>query len=339
MNKKKEYIIEYTSTDGNIVEPYSGSTSPFVDTNRNNIPIISNIYKNGKGIIKLEKECYQIGLEAFYQCSSLSDIAIPDKVTTIWSRAFYKCSSLTGITIPNLVTFIGKNAFYYCSSLTGITIPDSVTTIGQCAFRYCTSLTGITIPDKVTFIRDLAFSDCTKLNNISIPNSVTEIDDGTFYNCSSLTGITIPDKVTSIGDHAFRNCSSLTGITIPDSVTTIGQGAFAYWTGATSTDIIHFPNEQLKIKYFESGYSFYNWESLTSVTIPDKVTKIGIWAFCRCTKLSKITVLPETPPTLGTDVFSSIASNAVIYVPSGSVDVYKSATNWSTYANKIQAIS
>ena len=339
MQKKKEYIIEYTSSDGNKVEPYSGATTPFMDGSSKNIPIISNTYENGKGIIKLQKECKRIGDYAFSDCTKLNNISIPNSVTEIDDGTFYNCSSLTGITIPDKVTSIGDHAFRDCSSLTGITIPDSVTSIGEGAFSGCTSLTGIAIPNSVTSIGERAFRDCSSLTGITIPESVTSIGEGAFWGCTSLVGITIPNLVTFIGKNAFRNCSSLTGITIPDSVTTIGQGAFAYWTGATSTDIIHFPNEQLKIKYFESGYSFYNWESLTSVTIPDKVTKIGIWAFCRCTKLSKITVLPETPPTLGSNAFYDIASNAVIYVPSGSVDVYKSATNWSTYANKIQAIS
>ena len=285
MNKKKEYIIEYTSTDGNIVEPYSGSTSPFVDTNRNNIPIISNIYKNGKGIIKLEKECYQIGLEAFYQCSSLSDITIPDSVTTIMTFAFSGCTSLSGIIIPNSVTSIDNYAFYNCSSLTGIALGNSITSIGKCTFGQCSSLTGITIPDSVTSIGYEAFNQCSSLTEIKISNSVTSINEWTFGSCSSLTGITIPNSVTSIGEYAFGYCEGLTSIIIPESVASIEDCAF-----------------------------IRRENSLTA----------------------SITILRTTPPTLGSSVFNN--SNGKIYVPSGSVDTYKSAANWSNYADIIQAI-
>ena len=197
--------------------PFSGSATPFLDANGNNIPIISNTYKNGKGIIKLQKECYRFGSYVFSGCTSLTSIAIPDSVTSIGAEnAFSRCTSLTSITVPKTITYIGNQAFWGCRSLTGITIPDSVTTIYFRGFCYC----------------------------------------------SKLSIITIPDSVTTIDYSAFSNCS----------------------------------------------------------------------------KLSSITVLPETPPTLGSDAFDSIASNAVIYVPSASLDAYKSADGWSAYVSKIQAI-
>ena len=186
--------IWYTSSNGNIVTPSSSSGNPFIDADGYNISILFNTYKNGKGIIKLEKNCYQLGRSAF------SD-----------------CGSLTSITMPNSVTSIGNNAFSWCTSLTSIAIPNSVTSIGSYAF----------------------------------------------YRCRSLTNITMPNSVTSIGSYAFDNC----------------------------------------------------------------------------TNLSNITIQPETPPALGSMVFRNIAANAVIYVPSGSVDAYKTADNWSTYAGKIQAIT
>ena len=161
-----------------------------------------------------------------YHCKSLTNITIPDSVTSIGNFAFYNCRGLTSITIPDSVTSIGKSAFSLCSSLTSITIPDSVTSIGESAFDSCRSLISITIPDSVTSIEKYAFYGCSSLTSITIPDSVTSIGKYAFYNCSGLTSITIPDSVTSIGNYTFNGCSSLTSITIPDGVNSIGYDVF-----------------------------------------------------------------------------------------------------------------
>ncbi len=96
-----------------------------------------------------------IGSWAFYYCSSLTSITIPNSVTSIGADAFSCCSSLTAITIPNSVTSIGVSVFCRCSSLTSITIPDSVTSIGNDAFYYCSSLTTVTI-DSQTVLSGLS---------------------------------------------------------------------------------------------------------------------------------------------------------------------------------------
>jgi hypothetical protein len=154
--------------------------------------------------------------------------------TSIGYQAFYRCSSITSVTIPNSVTSIGGSAFASCSGLTSIDIPNSVTSIGNDSFSACTSLTSIDIPNSVTSIGDSVFSNCRSITNIVIPNSVTSISDSAFTYCSSITSITIPDSVTSIGQYAFYNCSSLTSIDIPNSVTSIGGGAFRDCNGLTS---------------------------------------------------------------------------------------------------------
>ncbi len=117
------------------------------------------------------------------------------KVTSMGKWAFYDCTSLTSINIPDSVTSIGKWAFGYCENITSIDIPNSVTSIGSFAFYDCTSLTSIEIPDSVTSIGYGAFEGCISLTSVTIGNSVTSISENAFRNCPSLTSITIPQHL------------------------------------------------------------------------------------------------------------------------------------------------
>jgi len=270
-----------------------------------------------------------ISMEAFYYCSGLTSITIPDSVTYIDSQAFYYCTSLTSITIPSSVTSIGEDAFRYCSGLKSVTIGNSVTSIGEGAFWDCKGLTSITIPSSVTSIGSKAFSECSGLTNIYIaadnpsytsengvlynktkttllaaptasgnfliPNSVTTIGGYAFHFRTSLTGVTIPSSVTSIGEGAFWSCSGLTSITIPDSVTSIGVGAFSGCSKLTSITI---PNNVT----FIGGLAFSRCSGLTSVTIGNSVTSIGNSAFANCTSLTSI-VIPNSVTTIHSGAF------------------------------------
>ena len=145
-------------------------------------------------------------------------------VTGIGERAFYNCSSLTSVTIPNSVVTIGNYAFQNCTGLTSVTIGNSVTSIGKGAFYGCENLSSLTIPDNVTSIGERAFEDCKGLTSVTIPGSVTRIEGYTFMDCSGLTSVTIPSSVTGIGSLAFYGCSGLTSFinyaTTPQSIGT-----------------------------------------------------------------------------------------------------------------------
>ena len=174
----------------------------------------------------------------FGKCSNLTNVTLPDTVTSICSKLFSGCSSLVNVNVPNRVTFIGDDVFNG-TSLTSITIPASVTEIGSSAFADCTSLTKIDVASENSnyiSIDGILFSADRKIlhtypagkNDLSyrIPDSVTEIGLGAFTGCSNLTRVTIPNGTIKIGAGAFSECSGLTSVSIPASVATISNAAF-----------------------------------------------------------------------------------------------------------------
>lgn len=210
---------------------------------------------------------------------------------------------------------------------------------------YCDywSATAITIGDCVTTLSaDTQYFAYRPFKAITLPNTITEIPSGDAYSsvfgeCSATT-INIGNAVTSIGDYAFYKCRNLKRLNsntdgvfnIPNSVTTIGGSAFASCSGLTNCTI---PSGVTSI----GSYAFSSCSGLTSIEIPSGVTYIGSSAFNYCTGLTSITVNATTPPTIGYYIFDN-TNNCPIYVPTESVEAYKAATNWSDYANRIQAI-
>ncbi len=202
-----------------------------------------------------------IGGGAFYECTGVTSVTIPDSVTSIGDGAFSWCTGLTSIIIPDSVTSIGVDAFMFCSALMSVTIPNSVTSIRDAAFASCTGLTSVTIGNRVTSIGWAAFAWCAGLASVTIPNSVTSIEYEAFYGCTGLTSIIIPDSVTSIGSSAFYGCTSLTSITIGSSVTSIGGGAFY---GCTNLRGVYFQGNAPS----EVGWNVLSWTSAMVYYLP-----------------------------------------------------------------------
>ena len=205
-------------------------------------------------------------------------------------------------------------------------------TIGEHIVKY-------TLRDPTSF-DNWCFSQCGDIINATIPDSMTSISDGAFWQCQSLTSVTIGNGVTRIGDNTFRNCENLKRVNsdtdgvfnIPNGVTMIDCEAFRYISGVTSVTI---PDSVVTMGY----RAFRFCPNITTVTIGSGITTIGYESFYQCSAITSVIIEATTPPELTNPTLSDwFPGNYPIYVPSGSVDAYKAAANWSDYASRIQAI-
>lgn len=154
-------------------------------------------------------------IEDEFRCNTkLTNVVIPDSVTTIGHCAFEGCINLRSVVVPDSVTIIEPGTFSHCTSLKSIVIPTGVVAIANEAFLCCTNLRDIVIPDGVIIIGDHAFEGCKELTSVVIPDGVTEIREGTFSHCTSLTSVVIPESVREIRKEAFSDCTNLEQISI-----------------------------------------------------------------------------------------------------------------------------
>lgn len=228
----------------------------------------------------------------------VTDLEIPNTVTSVSEYAFYGCSELTSVNIPASVTFIGKDAFYDCD---GVKKAEFASIEALCRIKF-DSYTATPL----RLGRHL-YVDGKEVTDVVIPETITEIGDYTFYNCNYLTSVSIPNSVKSIGTLAFHSCSKLSSIVFPPSVTSIGNNAFSKCSG------------------------------LTSVTLPYGLTSIGQSAFSSCPNLEDVYCYAVNPPT-GTYIFDRRKMEyAILYVPEESIDRYEYSDEWNCFG-KIVAI-
>lgn len=282
----------------------------------------------------------KISNRAFYQCTTITSVLIPDNITAIGQEAFGYCENLEKLTLPNHITEIGYRMLYRCSSLKNIVIPDQVTTVGDYAFQGCSSLEKITIPKRVTSLGDYAFAGCFSLAAIEIGENVTKLGKYSFRGCTSLTHIVLPHSVTSIGNDAFSDCTHLASIDLGNSVTTIGNNAFRGCYRlvevinhsnlnivAGSTDYGRIAEYAIAVHTREcriwnnENYLFYSYGGVNyllgyagnedELVLPDSYNtepyEIYTRAFYDCTNIVRI-VIPQLVINIGEDVFYGCTS-------------------------------
>lgn len=280
----------------------------------------------------------------FAYCKSLEKVTIPQSVRSIDMRAFGDCSALKTINIPNSVLNISSDVFEGCASLQ-YNKYDNAYYLGNESNPYHalikainTDITSCTINNNTKVVLGSAFANCTSMKNINIGNSVTTINNKTFYNCTSLDNVVIPENITYIGMWSFRDCTSLKSISIPDTVTYIEKEAFSgckslvynkynnlYYLGNENNPYLVLtgtPDDSLttckiheNTKLILSG-ALARFYYLESVTVGEKVTRIGSGAFGWCTALKSITI-PDSVTIIDSSAFTSCRSLESIIIPDG----------------------
>jgi len=194
-----------------------------------------------------------IGQSAFKNCSSLTEIVIPNGVTSIGWNAFYWCENLTNVNIPEGIAYIGGNAFNACLNLTEVVLPSSLITIEGCVFSG-TKLADIVIPENVEYIGWGAFPNTITNIEVSEKNGYYSSVDGNLYNKNKTTLVQyassktetefiIPDSVTNILPGAFLFCYNLERVVIPNSVTNMEQNTFLkYYSLTIYCEVAEKPN-------------------------------------------------------------------------------------------------
>lgn len=320
------------------------------------VDIPSNVTYNG-----VTYTVTQIGVEAFYECSELTDLTIPNTIDGIADQ-FIGCTGLTAVNISDLsawckINFASQtaNPLSLCQKLIlngevvkELIIPEDITEIGGWTFRCCTELTSVKIHNSVSKIGRGAFEDCIGLTSITIPESVTEIWDSAFSGCSKLSNIDIHDSVTHIGDLAFYDtewyntniqannvlylgCYCIRGyaygnLAVKTGTRLIADGAFEDCTGITSVNL---PNTLVSI----GTYAFSKCTNLETVSISNSVKDIGLAAFYGCENLQNINVDAGNPSYSSIDgvLFNADKTELVAY-PSGRNGEYSVPDGVKTFA-------
>ena len=297
----------------------------------------------------------------FIDNKEITELVIPDSVTSIGEWPFYGCSSLTSITIPDSVTKIGEGAFSGCSSLTSITIPDSVNEIGYKAFDGCSNIEEITTERWIGYafnnfaglkringkeiINDGSFKFVGDklvwvdrgLSSVSIPATIKSIHPKAFVGCKNIENVNVADlnlwlrsgvdMSSSDGWSLYHNGKLVTNVTIPNGVTEIARGQFCDNKSLTSITI---PNSVTTI----GNIAFYGCSSLYSVTIGNGVTKIGDYAFKGCSSLGSITI-PASVKEIGESAFYNCSSLTSVTIPNSVINICTQAFYGCSELNEV----
>lgn len=297
--------------------------------------------KSGDG--QLSSALTEIGEGAFWACTALTELTLPDGIDRIGDQAFMGCESLASMTFKGEVVQLGASAFEDCVSLTALDLMN-VRSIGSAAMRGCTSLSTISLGSGLTYIGNEAFYGCTgvteyvvssentaytvcegalmtkdetrllaypssaSVGSFTAPLTMTEVDDGAFHSLRYLKEITLPEGFCDYSAWMFRDSVGLERVNFPEwTLADIPEGFFYGCTGLV------YPTEFAGVSNI-GREAFRDCVSLPSVAFDDQLSSVGAYAFAGCTQLESA-VMGQYTSSLGTAAFSGCTKLSAISLP------------------------
>lgn len=309
-------IQDWNFDDDNIKKVYYNSSVVYLKVSVGQEP-------SYEGKLKLE---YSDGTYDELQCSSSSTLTRNDVMNLRNEN-----KTITSFTIGDCVNEIGNAAFYDVDdnyneglifrNVSSINFGKNTTILGAISFgQWKNNSINLVIPYNLTNLEDQAFGGNESLKSVVFENNnLTTLSRGLFSECKNLEHVSLPSNLKELNSDLFAFCDSLSRIDLPSGITKIGDNCF-YFLGSTTPE----PSPTLE-----------------ELDIPSTIQEMGSHIFSNCSSLKRLYVRATTPPTLGSNIFDGIPidKRPTIYVPSESLELYKTATNWEQFSSNIQPIT
>ena len=247
--------------------------------------------ENGQEITDLviPEDVTSVGNNAFVRCEGLKSVTFHDNVTYIGSTAFAYCTGLTTVALPKNMKKLEEYAFSRCSNLASVTIPEGMEDIGYCAFNYC-GLTSLTLPSTINKMSQ-SFHNCEQLETLTLTDGLSDIS-GSFYSCNALKEVRIPGSLKAMTFQDFNGCANLETVIIDEGVEEVAGfqdcpklknltlassvktlGGVGF-RGCTSLEVVNLPEG---VEYIAN---FDGCTSLKQINFPSTITYVGTFKDC-----------------------------------------------------------
>ena len=299
-----------------------------------NVTSLGNVFKNNTNIHSFNELQYfislgTIGEQAFYGCTELTQITIPEPVTSVGSKAFWNCPALqtvnyNAINCTSMQTSYNSNTYSVFSSngsgsvpaLKRVVIGSGVQRIPDYAFKDGVDIyPGVTIRSSVTEIGAHAFENCSSITTLSFQNNsnLSSIGESAFRGCSALNrALNLPNSLVTLGQYAFYGCTAIPSLTLGTSLETIG--GYAFWN-CPNLATVNFNATNCTSMVTNSQYSVFNSSTnnggatpIVTLNIGNNVTYIPDFAFRNSPSITHTITIPDATTYIGPYAFHSIQS-------------------------------